>query len=287
MNQQEFFERLGINDSYLPPISSGYSQLDKIINGGFSNEIVTVASRPGHGKTAFLFNLMMNFSVRQNLKGIAAFPRLSKGDFILYLTSWIMNGDVFNQELTESILEEVYPHFINLSTKRVTTLHRVLPLEEIFTRAENEGVDYIILDDYFRSYFWEYDQKKFANDFVAIQEFIAEKNISVIVSFLTSRTAEKKGGDMRPRLQDIYGSDLVSTYSHKVFHLYRPEDYGIFWNEEGHTSKGDLELMIQQNSKGRKGTMRFFFLPPGRIEEDINGELKSKFDKEESRKSNY
>ncbi|NVK53829.1 MAG: hypothetical protein HWD85_12910 [Flavobacteriaceae bacterium] len=287
MTQEEFFERLGIKDSFTPPISSGYSQLDKIINGGFSNEVVTIASRPGHGKTAFLFNLMMNFSVKQDLKGIAAFPRLSKKDFVLYLTSWVINSDVFDKEVTEAILEDVYPHFMNLSTKRVKTLHRILPLDEIFTMAENEEVNYIILDDYFRSYDLQHDADRFANDYVKIQEFIARKNISVFVSLLTSRTAEKRGGEMKPRLNDIYAGDLVSTYSHKVIQLYRPEEYEIMCREDGISSKGDLELMIQQNSKGRKGSMRFFFVPPGRIQEDINSELKSNFDREERKNNPY
>jgi replicative DNA helicase len=245
MSEQEFFKRLGIDASFSTPLLSGYLELDELIHGGFSNEIVTVASRPGHGKTALLFNLMMNFSLKQDFKGIAAFPRMSQRDFIMYSTCWLANINVFEKELTEEILKKVYSHYNTLTSKRVQVIHRKLSLEEIFTLAEVNKVDYIILDDYFRSYTWQYDVEKYADDFSKIQSFIEEKNISVFVSILTSRIAEKRGGDMRPRLCDVYRSDLVSTYSHKVIQLYRPEEYGIYTGEDGYSNFGLVELMDQ------------------------------------------
>lgn len=274
MNEQEFFKRLGIESSYSTPLLSGYQDFDELIHGGFSSEIVTVASRPGHGKTAFLFNLMMNFSLKQDFKGIAAFPRMSQRNFILYFTSWLTNINVFERELTEEILEKVYSHFHTLTTKRVKLLYNKLTLEEIFTLAELNQADYIILDDYFRSYQWQYDVEKYANDFSKIQGFIEKTKASVFVSILTSRTAEKRGGSMNPRLCDVYRSDLVSTYSHKVIQLYRPMEYGIFEGEDGVSTNGLVELLLQQNSKGRTGTLGFFHLAPFRMREDLGGNLR-------------
>lgn len=101
MNEQEFFKLLGIEASFSTPLLSGYRELDELTHGGFSNEIVTVASRPGHGKTALLFNLMMNFSLNQDFKGIVAFPRMSQRDFILHFTSSQTNINVFKEGLRE------------------------------------------------------------------------------------------------------------------------------------------------------------------------------------------
>lgn len=283
MNEQEFFKRLGIDASLSTPLLSGYQSLDELIHGGFSNEIVTVASRPGHGKTAFLFNLMMNFSMKQDFKGIAAFPRMSQRDFILYFTSWLTNINVFEKALTEEIYEKVYAHYHTLTSKRVQLLHRKLTLEEIFTLAELNRVDYIILDDYLRSYIWQYDVNKFAEDFAKIQAFMENRNISVFVSILTSRIAEKRGGEMRPMLCDIYRSDLISTYSNKIFQLYRPEEYGITLAEDGYSNFGFVELMLQQNSKGRTGKVGFIHLAPSRMREDPTGQLKMNMEKSPTR----
>jgi hypothetical protein len=70
---------------------------------------------------------------------------------------------------------------------------------------------------------------------------------------------------------------LISSYSHKVIQLYRPEERGILFNEGGVSSMGDLEVLIQQNSNGKTGMVRLFHLPPRRIQEDLNGKIKRKY----------
>ncbi|WP_157807154.1 DnaB-like helicase C-terminal domain-containing protein [Algoriphagus formosus] len=285
MNKEEFLKRLGIEGSLTQSLLSGFKDLDVLVNGGFSNEIVTIASRPAHGKTSLLFNLMMNFSIRQEFKGIVAFTRMTQRDFIFYFSSWITNTDFFKAEPTEETLEKIYPHYNLLTSKRVKVVHQILSLDEIFTLAELHNADYILLDDYFRSYTWEYDVKKYAEDFSKIQDFVQKKKISVFVTILTSRMAEKRGGDMSPRLCDVYRSDLVSTYSHKVIQLYRPEVYGITMCEDGYTSLGLMEMLIQQNSKGRTGSTRFFHLAPRRMLEDPGGAFRTKLEGAPSRSS--
>jgi replicative DNA helicase len=285
MKEEEFLKRLGIEGSLPQSLLSGFKDLDELMNGGFSNEIVTVAGRPANGKTALLFNLMMNFSLRQEFKGVAAFPRMTQRDFIYYFSSWITNSDFFNVEPTDETLEKIYPHYNLLTSKRVKVVHQILSLDEIFTLAELQNADYILLDDYFRSYSWQYDIEKYVEDFSKIQDFVQEKKISVFVTILTSRMAEKRGGDMRPRLCDIYRSDLVSTYSHKVIQLYRPEEYGISMCEDGYTSLGLMEMFIQQNSKGRTGSTRFFHLAPRRMLEDPGGAFRTKLEGAPTRSS--
>jgi replicative DNA helicase len=274
MNEQEFFKRLCNEASFSAPLLSGFRDLDELIHGGFSNELVTVASRPAHGKTAFLFNLMMNFSMKQDFKGIVAFPRMSQREFILYFTAWLTNIDVFTQGMNEGILEKIYSHYHTLSSNRVQIIHRTLTLEEIFTLAEINQVDYIILDDYFRSQIWKYDIEKYAVDFSKIQAFMENRNISVFVSVLTSRLAEKRGGNMRPKLCDVYRSDMVSSFSHKVIQLYRPDQLGFSTGEDGYSTLGLVELMLQQNSKGRTGTTSFYHRAPLRMKEDPMGNLR-------------
>ncbi|MCS5488865.1 DnaB-like helicase C-terminal domain-containing protein [Algoriphagus limi] len=283
MNPEEFFKKLGIESTFSPPISSGFQYLDELIQGGFSNEIVTLASRPGHGKTAFLFNLMMNFSQMQNFKGIVAFPRMSQRQFVMHFTSWMTNTDVFKNGFSEEAFKKIYEHYINMTSKKVQVIHRVISLEEIFTIAQINKVDYIILDDYFRSYAWQYDLKRYFEDFSKIQSFIEYTNISVFVSILTSRMPEKRGGDRRPILSDIFRSDLVSTYSNKIIQLYRPEQYGITIGEDGFTTIGLVELLIQQNSSGRTGALSFFHFAPFRMREDPVGRLRIEMEKNPSR----
>ena len=278
MNEKEFFKRLGIEGNLPKSLLSRFPDLDELTHGGFSNEIVSVCSRPGHGKTAFLFNLMMNFSSNQEYKGIVAFPRMDQKDLALYFISWVLGLNAFKHELTEEILEEIHFQYQTLTTERVRVLHKVLSLEEIFTLAEIENADYIILDDYFRSYTWQSDIERYASDYSKIQEFVNKKNIPVFVSILTSRLTEKRGGDLRPRLFDIYRSDSVCAYSHKVFQIYRPEQYGFTIDEDGFTTRGFVELMLQQNSKGKTGNIRFFHLAPCKMVEDWNGAIRSKFD---------
>lgn len=56
-----------------PNIPSGFENIDKITKGFKRGELITIATRPGNGKTAFLLSLIHNMAVMQERR-VALFP---------------------------------------------------------------------------------------------------------------------------------------------------------------------------------------------------------------------
>ena len=65
--RQERFAKYGHEKAILSGISTGYQDLDKLINGLEDTNMIIVAARPGVGKTAFAVNIVRNVAIESKL----------------------------------------------------------------------------------------------------------------------------------------------------------------------------------------------------------------------------
>ena len=77
--------------------------------------------------------------------------------------------------------------------------------------------------------------------------------IPVIALSQLSRAVETRGGDKHPQLSDLRESGSIEQDADVVEFLFRPEYYGIEFDESGNSLKGILECNIAKNRNGSLG----------------------------------
>ena len=84
----ESFEVIEKNGGKLPGLSSGLSELDRVLTGLNNSDLLIIAARPGVGKTSFVLNLALNASRSSPGKKIAMFNlEMSKEQLAMRLLS--------------------------------------------------------------------------------------------------------------------------------------------------------------------------------------------------------
>ena len=81
-------------------------------------------------------------------------------------------------------------------------------------------------------------------------------NVCIIATSQLSRSVETRGGDKRPSLSDLRESGAIEQDADKVLFIYRPEYYGLMYDENGFSSKGIVEIIMAKNRNGRLGEIQ-------------------------------
>ena len=88
---------------------------------------------------------------------------------------------------------------------------------------------------------------------------IKEANRRVLVSINVGANVEKRGGDKRPRMEDLNKYRNICSYLDLVTFLWRGEYYGIVEDEEGRSLNDRIELIVAKNNLGREAYPSFGF----------------------------
>jgi replicative DNA helicase len=89
-------------DEKIKGLSTGFDSLDDIITGFYPGQLITVAGRPGMGKTAFMLSLAMNLA--------------NQGKKILFLTLEMSNTELVKRCVSQ--LAFVPFHVVSLGPKK-------------------------------------------------------------------------------------------------------------------------------------------------------------------------
>ena len=265
MNFDQVFKQIFSNEAHSPLLPSGMRSLDNLIGGGFTNEVTVIAGRPNHGKTLFLFNLMLNLSYYQEHKGMVVMPMNQLSSFTRQVCSIIQDQKEYTDDWADDLILDSLSDVKSLIRHRVKVDFRIPTLEEVFTTALAWKATYLILDDFFLSI---EHPKDFQSSLKKLYLFSKEHQIPVFLSLITQSRVEKRGGDRRPEIGDLYRSEIVCQYVHKIFQTYSPFVYGIVEDEYGNMTKGTMEICLQKNNLGRTGTLTVKLKDSGKIEAD-------------------
>ncbi len=205
-----------------------YSAIDTLLGClAPSPSMVVFAGRPGMGKTSLMKELTIGLSARES---------------VLYATY---------QDYSERLLKELRSGNgivkENIMVNDSANYFHASLAEEFRGIAKESGCDTLILDDLEAMVADPPDYLQ-RNHFIHdLREVADELGIRIILCAPVSPKAEKRGGAMIPRLEDITWSRSLTVLADQLFALWRPEYYGVKEDEEGKPVDGRLDIYILKN----------------------------------------
>lgn len=226
----------------------GIKELDKLIN--IDNKLITIASRPGMGKSSLAIKIAKNVSTNNNVP-IAIFSlEMSKEQMANRLLS---DKKLLNNHWT-SITEEIkelkdFTFYIDdtpgISIEKIIEKCQKIKLEK------NIGliiIDYLQLVGYNKNELLSRD-KEITNIMTRLKKLINEINIPIIITSQLSREPEKRENH-RPVLSDFRKSSSIAQISDVVMFLYSDSHYSQ------NKKKGNaIEIIIAKNNDGHCETV--------------------------------
>ncbi len=199
-------------------LNTGFRNLDEILGGIKEGELITIASRPGMGKSTLIIDIINNIAKQTK-------------DRILY----------FNLETSKKILQErITSDNVEIIDTPAITIEEI---RSICEEASRNGLALVAID-----YIELVTASSNENIFNKIIDYISrilktvalELNIPIIVSSQLGRQLEERE-DRRPRLRDLDIKGSLLQNADKVILLYK--EYEL----------DDVELTVAKNRSGSIG----------------------------------
>ena len=259
-------------------LPSGFSELDKMTTGFHDDELIILAARPGVGKTAFALNVAQFVGLKTD-KTVAMFS-LEMGAEQLVQRMLASEGLIDSQHLrTGQLTDEEWRKLVVAAGSLDNTSIYIddtpgIKMSEIRAKARrlakekgNLGlivIDYLQLIEGPRS---ESRQQEVSAISRQLKKLAKELHIPVIALSQLSRSVEQRQ-DKRPVLSDIRESGSIEQDADIVALLYRDDYYRDERDEddegevEAEEDNGEVEVIIEKNRSGTRGTVKLMFSKP-------------------------
>ena len=259
-------------------LPSGFSELDKMTTGFHDDELIILAARPGVGKTAFALNVAQFVGLKTD-KTVAMFS-LEMGAEQLVQRMLASEGLIDSQHLrTGQLTDEEWRKLVVAAGSLDNTSIYIddtpgIKMSEIRAKARrlakekgNLGlivIDYLQLIEGPRS---ESRQQEVSAISRQLKKLAKELHIPVIALSQLSRSVEQRQ-DKRPVLSDIRESGSIEQDADIVAFLYRDDSYRDERDEddegevEAEADNGEVEVIIEKNRSGTRGTVKLMFSKP-------------------------
>jgi replicative DNA helicase len=250
-----------------------FTDLDKIIQGFRSGELVIVAGRRAMGTTSFQLNCIINL-LKNQIVPIGIFSLdLKANDIIARLL--MINSETEISQVENSLNKETEKNNTidkNWLSKQPIFIDDTpsLTLDELQYKitqlVDNYKVKIVFIDhlDYLKfttksnSYFNKL-QNEFDNELIIreLKKIARILNISIILSCKIGKIEDTRNVDKRPYLTNLQGN--LDYYANMIIFLHRPEIYGILEDEEGYSTENLTEVIVASNRNGRIGAINLNF----------------------------
>ncbi|MBO5147735.1 MAG: replicative DNA helicase [Clostridia bacterium] len=247
-------------------IPTGFTDLDKILYGLHSPDLVMVAARPGMGKTAFMLNLAQYAAVKKNIPVAVFNLEMSNEQLVKRLISseagieseklrngqlspddWNNFASIFNTLGNAPIY---FDDNTDMTVNAIRAKCRKLKLEK--------GIQLVVVDylQLMKSGSYADSRQNEVSDISrALKVMARELEVPVVVGSQLSREVEKRA-DKRPMLSDLRESGSIEQDADVVMFLYR-DDY---YNKESQF-QNVAEVIIGKHRNGSTGTVKLAFDP--------------------------
>lgn len=226
----------------------GINELDRLIK--IENKLITIASRPGMGKSSLVIKIARNVSTNNNVP-IAIFSLdMSKEQMANRLLSdkklldnhWTsISGEIKDLKDSTFYIDDTP----GISVNKIIEKCKKLKCEK------NIGliiIDYLQLVGYNKNELLSRD-KEITNIMAKFKRLINEINIPIIITSQLSREPEKRENH-RPVLSDFRKSSSIAQISDVVMFLYNDSHYNQ------NKKKGNaIEIIIAKNNDGHCETV--------------------------------
>ena len=249
---------LRMNTKGLLGIASGFQEIDNFTGGWQSTDLIIVGGASSMGKTSFALALAYNAAKYTNTPTVIFSYEMSALQLLRRLASMesgisnrhITNGTLSSEELTkihDTITKiESLPLFIDEGniTSLAYLIHRIK--EYVKNKAINlVMVDYLqLVTVKIKSLNREQEVGKVAR---TLKNLAKELNITIIALSQLNRGVGLRNNS-KPTLSDLRESGEIEQAADVVILIYRPEYYGIEFNDNGSSTKGTANIIF---AKGR------------------------------------
>ncbi|WEV37023.1 replicative DNA helicase [Lactobacillus sp. ESL0677] len=261
-------------------LPTGFAELDKMTTGFHDDELIIVAARPGVGKTSFALNVAQHVGLHTD-KSVAMFSLEMSGEQLVQ-RMLASEGLINSQHLrTGQLDEEEWRKLIVASGSLATANVYIddtpgIKMSEIRAQARrlakekgNLGlivIDYLQLIEGPRS---ESRQQEVSAISRQLKKLAKELHVPVIALSQLSRSVEQRQ-DKRPVLSDIRESGSIEQDADIVSFLYRDDYYRDEQDDDDHNQgeveaeddNGEVEVIIEKNRSGSRGTIKLMFSKP-------------------------
>lgn len=247
-------------------IPTGFVDLDKILYGLHSPDLVLVAARPGMGKTAFMLNLAEYAAIKKNIPVAVFNLEMSNEQLVKRMISTesgiesekLRNGKLTSEDWNNfaSIFDTLgnapiyFDDNTEMTVNAIRAKCRKLKLEK--------GIKMVIVDylQLMKSGSYSDSRQNEVSDISrALKVMARELEVPVVVGSQLSREVEKRG-DKRPMLSDLRESGAIEQDADVVLFLYR-DDY---YNKDSQF-KNIAEIIIGKHRNGATGTVQLAYEP--------------------------
>jgi len=261
--RQEKFALLGPEASKITGVSTGFVDLDKMINGLGNSNLIILACRPAMGKTALSLNIAQHvskkipvgiFSLEMSAEQLVHRMVCSHAEVeSSKILTGSLNGKEF-QHIVESV-KEIQNHVMIIDDQaglKVTDLRaRARRMKE----SHNIGlliIDYLQLLSGSNTKGQENRQQEISEISRMLKNLARELDIPIICCSQLSRKVEERAGH-RPVMSDLRESGSIEQDSDVVMFLYRREYY------DPNDKPGMAELIVSKNRHGPVGNVNLTY----------------------------
>ena len=247
-----------MNTDGLLGIASGFQDIDRFTGGWQETDLIIVGGASSMGKTSFALALAYNAAKYTNTPSVIFSYEMSALQLLRRLASmesgisnrYITNGTLNDEELAKihnTIGEiESLPLFIDEGS--ITSLGYLV--HRIKEYVKNKKVKFVMVDylqlvsSKNKAGSREQEVSKVAR---TLKNLAKELNITVIALSQLNRGVGMRNNS-KPTLSDLRESGEIEEAADVVILIYRPEYYGIEYNDDGKESKGTANIIF---AKGR------------------------------------
>ncbi|MCC6865379.1 MAG: replicative DNA helicase [Ignavibacteria bacterium] len=256
-------------------VPSGYEKIDALTGGFQNSELIIIAGRPSHGKTALALNFARNAAIDHG-KNIGIFSiEMSNRELSLRficLESRVDIAKLKTGRLPESDWNKIAKQTPRLMGNKINLIideSSPLSLLELRSKARRmktlENIDMIIVD-YLQ--LMEVSNKgnldrhlEIAYITRGLKQLAKELNIPVIaLSQLSRKVEERAGKEKRPQLSDLRESGAIEQDADVVIFINRPEVYISKDDPKYHEVQGLAEIIVGKQRNGPIGETKLTFI---------------------------
>ncbi len=263
----DYVERRYENQNSISGIPSGFKDLDKITDGFQGADLITLAARPGMGKSAFAMAIAQNASsqgfpigvvsieMNKHQIGIRTMASLSQVE-MWRLRKGILDKEGFNSVINAVSLMANLPIYFSFSSWSIEDMRKV-----ITQMVRLQGVKMVIVDylQLIRNPERKNREREIGEISTTLKCLAKTFNIPIIALAQLNRQVEQRE-NKRPKLSDLRDSGQIEQDSDAVIFLYR---------ENVSEHKGVVEVIFE---KGRN-------IGLGKVMLNFNGDLMTFRDK--------
>lgn len=265
-NKQENFIEKGEDNLDLIGVPTGFIDLDKLINGLGTSNLIILAGRPGMGKTAFVLNIAEHVALKQKTP-VGIFSLEMGAEQLLHRmicsqagveSNKIKMGSIDTNEF-QSIVKKV-----NEMAKSTVIIEDQpgLKVTELRARARRMKeahdiqllvIDYLqLLSGSSKYYGSENRQGEISEISRMLKNLARELNIPILCGSQLSRRVEERQGH-RPMMSDLRESGAIEQDADVVMFILRREYY------DPYDKPGLAEIIVGKNRHGKVGNVEVAF----------------------------